>query len=57
MSWIIEIYLNQLEDLTEQKNYDAFFVLHKEFQKFLDNNKIKVSFNSSVNIFNILPAN
>ena len=42
MSWIIEIYLNQLEDLTEQKKFDTYSNLHKEFQQFLDNNKIRV---------------
>jgi hypothetical protein len=41
VSWIIEIFLNQLEELTEQKHFDAFSLLHKEFHKFLDNNKIK----------------
>ncbi len=42
VAWLIEIYLNQLNELNEQKNYDDYHIMHREFYKFLDNNKIKV---------------
>ena len=43
VAWIIEVYLNQLAELNELKNYDEFHLMHNEFYKFLDNNKIKVN--------------
>ena len=43
ISYIIEIFLNQLSDLIQEKLYDDYDSLHKEFYKFLDQSKVKVA--------------
>lgn len=43
ISYIIEIFLNQLSDLIQEKLYDDYDNLHKEFYKFLDRPKVKVN--------------
>ena len=43
IAYIIEIFLNQLADTLQEKLYDEHDSLHKEFYKFLDNSKVKVS--------------
>ena len=42
IAYIIEIFLNQLSDLSQDKLYDDYESLHDEFYKFLDNNLVKV---------------
>lgn len=42
IAYIIEIFLNQLSDLIQERHFDAFDSLQKEFHKFLDNKKVKV---------------
>ncbi len=44
ISYIIEIFLNQLSDLIQEKLYDDYDSLHKEFYKFFDQSKVKVAF-------------
>ncbi|CAF1037381.1 unnamed protein product [Brachionus calyciflorus] len=41
IAYIIEIFLNQLSDLIQEKLYDDYDSLHKEFYKFLDGKKVK----------------
>lgn len=41
IAYIIEIFLNQLSDLSQDKLYDDYESLHDEFYKFLDNNLVK----------------
>lgn len=42
IAYIIEIFLNQLADLIQEKQYDEKESLQKEFYKFLDTPKVKV---------------
>lgn len=42
IAYIIEIFLNQLSDLIQQRHFDLFDSLQKEFYKFLDCQKVKV---------------
>lgn len=41
ISYIIEIFLSQLTDLTHEKSFDEYDCLHNEFCKFLDSAKVK----------------
>ncbi len=43
IAYVIEIFLNQLADLSQDKLYDEYDNLHDEFHKFLDTPKVKVS--------------
>ena len=43
IAYVIEIFLNQLADLSQDKLYDEYDNMHDEFHKFLDTPKVKVS--------------
>lgn len=43
-TWLTELYLNELGNLNDERNMEAYLRLQKEFHDFLDRPELKVYF-------------